>query len=40
MTTQLFGVQAWDPVMLAVATLLLTLAALMASYSRLARGGR
>ncbi len=31
MTTQLFGVQPWDPVMLAVATLLLTLAALMAS---------
>jgi putative ABC transport system permease protein len=31
MTTQLFGVKPWDPVMLAVATLLLGLAALVAS---------
>lgn len=31
MTSQLFGVQPWDPVMLAIASLLLTLAALMAS---------
>lgn len=31
MTTQLFGVDPWDPVMLALATLLLALAALVAS---------
>jgi putative ABC transport system permease protein len=31
MTTQLFGVQPWDPIMLALATLLLSLAALVAS---------
>ena len=31
MTTQLFGVQPWDPVMLTLATLLLGLAALVAS---------
>ena len=31
MTSQLFGVQPWDPVMLALATLLLGLAALVAS---------
>jgi putative ABC transport system permease protein len=31
MTTQLFGVKPWDPVMLALATLLLGLAALVAS---------
>src|SRR5271156_4980393 len=31
MTTQLFGVKPWDPVMLATATLLLALAALLAS---------
>jgi predicted permease len=31
MTTQLFGVQPWDPVMLAIATLLLGLGALVAS---------
>jgi putative ABC transport system permease protein len=31
MTVQLFGVQPWDPVMLALATLLLGLAALAAS---------
>jgi putative ABC transport system permease protein len=31
MTTQLFGVQPWDPIMLVLATLLLSLAALVAS---------
>ena len=31
MTTQLFGVEPWDPVMLTLATLLLGLAALVAS---------
>jgi ABC-type antimicrobial peptide transport system permease subunit len=31
MTTQLYGVQPWDPVMLIAATLLLCLAALVAS---------
>jgi ABC-type lipoprotein release transport system permease subunit len=31
MTNQLYGVQPWDPVMLAVATLLLGLAAFVAS---------
>jgi putative ABC transport system permease protein len=31
MTTQLFGVKPWDPVMLTLATLLLGLAALLAS---------
>jgi putative ABC transport system permease protein len=31
MTTQLFGVQPWDPLMLVLATLLLGLAALVAS---------
>ena len=31
MTAQLFGIQPWDPVMLAIATLLLSLAALVAS---------
>jgi putative ABC transport system permease protein len=31
MTGQLFGVKPWDPVMLSVATLLLALAALLAS---------
>jgi putative ABC transport system permease protein len=31
MTVQLFGVQPWDPVMLATATLLLALGALVAS---------
>jgi putative ABC transport system permease protein len=31
MTTQLFGVKPWDPMMLAMATLMLGLAALLAS---------
>ena len=31
MTTQLFGVEPWDPVMLTLATLLLSLAGLLAS---------
>ena len=37
MSGQLFGVQPWDPVMLAAATLLLGLAALVACASRMAR---
>jgi ABC-type antimicrobial peptide transport system permease subunit len=31
MTSQLFGVKPWDPIMLALATLMLSLAALLAS---------
>jgi putative ABC transport system permease protein len=37
MTTQLFGVSPWDPRMLAIATLLLSAAALLASWIPAAR---